>query len=277
MRKSSAVAAILALSACTHLQPGLTHNDRYVAMGSSFAAGAGINGIKPGTPQRCGRSAANYATLLSKKLGLALDDQTCGAATTAHILGQWNELPPQIEAVTPDTRLVTVTAGGNDIGYVTNLFAASCPAGGGFMVEGVRRPCPPMAPPTAEAFMKLEANLRAITREVRRRAPKARVVFVQYVKLVPDKPCPAAQLSPEGALLTRQIGEQLARVTARAAEAEGAEVLPVNELSRGHTLCDPDKWSVGPQPGGREAPAPWHPTEAGHAAIAAELEKLLLR
>lgn len=274
MKKLAALAALLALSACAHMQAGLPKGARYVAMGSSYAAGTGINGIKPGTPQRCGRSASNYATLLAGKLGLALDDQTCGGATTAHILGPWNELPAQVEAVNAETRLVTVTIGGNDVNYVGNLYAASC-SGEGFMVQGVKRPCPAMRPPKAEDYAKLEANLRAVAREVHRRAPKATLVFVQYVKLVPDNPCAESQLSAEGALINRDIGEQLAKVTARAAEAEGALVLPTNELSRGHTLCDADRWSVGIKPGGPEAPASWHPTAAGHAAIANALASML--
>jgi lysophospholipase L1-like esterase len=274
VRVAASLLATLALSACAHIPAGLPSNARYVAMGSSFAAGTGINGIKPGTPQRCGRSASNYATLVAGKLGLALDDQTCGGATTAHILGPWNELPAQIDAVNADTRLVTVTIGGNDVGYVMNLFIASCPPEG-MIVQGTRRACTAPRPPKAEDYVKLEATLRAVAREVFRRAPKARLVFVQYVKLIPDAPCAAAQLSPEGALATRDIGEQLARVTARAALAEGAEVLAADQFSRGHTLCDADKWSVGPKPGGIEAPAPWHPTAAGHAAIAEELEALV--
>ncbi len=277
MRHLAALVLPLVLAGCAHLQPALPHNARYVAMGSSFAAGTGINGIKPGTPQRCGRSASNYATLLAGKLGLALDDQTCGGATTAHILSPWSELAPQIDAVDADTRLVTLTIGGNDVGYVMNLFAASCAADEGFTVQGIKRPCPSMRSPKADDYARLEASLRTVTQEVRRRAPQARIVFVQYVKLVPDIPCATSQLSPEGALLTREIGEQLAKVTARAAAAEGAQVLAANELSRGHTLCDADRWSVGAKPDGIEAPAPWHPTAAGHAAIAVELENMLRR
>ena len=40
----------------------------------------------------------------------------------AHVLAPWNELPAQIDAVTPDTRLVTITIGGNDLNYIGNLF-----------------------------------------------------------------------------------------------------------------------------------------------------------
>lgn len=51
-------------------------------------------------------------------MGLNLVDVSCGGATTAHILGAWSELAPQIDAVTSDTKLVTVTIGGNDLNYV---------------------------------------------------------------------------------------------------------------------------------------------------------------
>ena len=55
-------------------------------------------------------------------------DVSCSGATTAHILKRWGGLPPQIDAVTPAARLVTVTIGGNDVGYVGGLMAASCDA-----------------------------------------------------------------------------------------------------------------------------------------------------
>lgn len=260
-------AALLALAASAATSAAPPANMRYVAMGSSFAAGTGIGGIKPETPQRCGRSALNYATLLADRLGLALDDQTCGGATTEHILGSWDELPAQIEAVNAETRLVTLTIGGNDLRYVFNLYAASCPAEG-FAVQGATRPCPQPSPPAAEDFVKLEANLRKIAREVRAHAPQARLVFVQYVRLVPDTPCPTLELSAEGVMLNRSIGERLARVTMRVAREEGAYVLAADQLSRDHTACDAEPWSAGAKPQGPLANAPWHPNAAGHKAIA---------
>ncbi|PLK26126.1 SGNH/GDSL hydrolase family protein [Novosphingobium sp. TH158] len=251
-------------------------NAHYVAMGSSYAAGTGLGGIKPGTPQRCGRSPKSYSSLVAERLKLDYDDQTCGGATTAHILGPWNELAPQIDAVKANTRLVTITIGGNDLGYVMNLMLGSCPPGG-MMVQGTARACSALRPPATEAYAKLEGNLRRIVQEIRQRAPKARVIFVQYVKLVPDTPCEVLGLTPEGAILNREIGERLAAVTARAAEAEGAEVLAAQDLSRQHTACDAAPWSVGPKPTGPDGNASWHPTVAGHAGIADALVKMLRR
>ena len=101
---------------------------RYVAMGSSFAAGPGLPVRVPGSPRRAGRSASNYAHLVARALGLDLHDVTYSGATTGDILrpsaaGQ----PAQLDAVTPATRLVTVTAGGNDVGYLPRLTLSSLP------------------------------------------------------------------------------------------------------------------------------------------------------
>lgn len=274
-RQAAILLALASLGACVHA-PALPPGARYVAMGSSFAAGAGIGPTKPGTPPRCQRTAINYASLLAERLGLSLDDQSCGGATTDHVLNGWNELPPQVAALDAETRLVTVTIGGNDLNYVGNLFMASCDLARGFAVQGRTLPCrPPRAPDDAD-YARAEAGLRAIAAEVKARAPKARLVFVQYVRLVPDAPCPAANISGDNAVLNRTIGERLAAVTARVARDSGALVLPADELSRGHTPCDAEPWAIGLPPGHDVSKgAPWHPTARGHAGIAAALADLL--
>ncbi len=274
MRLAAAGLFLAILAGCAHVT-SLPSGGRYVALGSSYAAGTAIGGIKPDTPQRCGRSPKNYATLLAGRLGLQLDDQTCGGATTAHVLGPWNELAPQIAAVNAATRLVTITIGGNDLGYMQNLGGASCNASEGLTYNGKTYPCPALKPPTVQDYARLESNLRAISRKVHAQAPKARLVFVQYVKLVPDAPCPALNLSPEGALLTRSMGESLATITRRVAAETGAQVLDTDELSRDHSPCAAVPWSAGPKPLGPDANTPWHPNAAAHAAIADALEKLL--
>jgi lysophospholipase L1-like esterase len=270
-----AALALAALGGCAHA-PSLPSGARYVALGSSFAAGAGIGPTRPGTPPRCQRTDINYASLLAARLGLSLDDQSCGGATTDHVLNGWNELPPQVAALDAETRLVTVTIGGNDLNYVGNLFMAGCDPAKGFVVQGRTLPCrAPRAPEEAD-YVRAADGLRAIAAAVKARAPRARLVFVQYVRLVPDAPCPAANISGDNAVLTRTIGERLAEVTARVARESGALVLPADRLSQGHTPCDVEPWAIGLPPGHDPAKgAPWHPNPAGHAAIAAALADLL--
>ena len=121
MKKLVPLLLAAASFACTPLpRPSgtpLPEGARYVALGHSFASGPLLGPPKPGSPPRCGRTAANYATLLAQRLRLTLVDVTCGGAKSQHILGPWDELPAQIESVTADTRLVTLSIGGNDVGY----------------------------------------------------------------------------------------------------------------------------------------------------------------
>lgn len=273
-------AALLACGSCATVpasDAAVQSGARYVAMGSSFAAGAGIGPLKQGSPERCGRTTNNYAALLAADLGLDLVDASCGGATTAHLLGRWNELPAQLDAVTADTRLVTITVGGNDLDYMGLLFTASCDPAVGMMFDGQRVPCQPVAPPMpSEAdYEQLEAALAAIANRVRMAAPEAMVIFVQYVSLVPEQLCDATPLDADDGIRARHLAARLAEVTAGAAEQTGALVLPADTLSASHTACDTEAWSRG-FPADPEVPgAPWHPTAAGHAAIAAELARIL--
>jgi lysophospholipase L1-like esterase len=139
---------------------------RYVAMGSSFAAGPGLPSRVPGSPRRAGRSTGNYAHLVARELGLDLHDVTFSGATTSDLLGPSAAgQAAQLDAVTPETSLVTITAGGNDVGFVPRLTLASLP--------WPLRILPPVKArveslgqtrATDQRFEQLERNLAAATR-----------------------------------------------------------------------------------------------------------------
>lgn len=279
--KPLAIIAALALAGCATVpdaQGALPAGSRYVAMGSSYAAGANIPPLAEGRPVRCGASQLSYSRVLAARLGLALTDASCGGATTEHLLGAWDELPAQVDAVTADTRLVTITVGGNDLNYMGLMFAGSCRAGLRDPRLPAGAPCPTVPEPTAADYARVEERIAQVVQQVRARAPQARVVLVQYVALVGDEPCAAAPLGEEDALVARRVAAALAAATARAGQRAGADVLPVERASLGHTACSAQPWSRGLAPGytGAEG-APWHPTAAGHAAIAGLLEQMLSR
>lgn len=261
----------------------------YVAMGSSFASGSGIPPYVPSAPVRCQRSAENYANQLARKRKLNLIDVSCGGATTAHILGPWNELPPQVDALTADTALVTITIGGNDLGYIGGLIAGSC---GGSAVSGAtaqplchmisagRRSGASLPTATEESWREVEAALTNIVAEIRRRSPRARIVFVDYLTVLPDGAlCRQTPLSQQAAATGRATAARLARLTAKVARRNSAEVLRASELSRkAHSACAAAPWMAGfIPPAGSSSFVPYHPNLAGMTAVAEALDRLLRR
>jgi hypothetical protein len=126
---AAAVAGAALSMASVAVAASLSPGDRYVALGSSFASGPGL---APITDPVCGRSEINYAQKVAEELDLNLTDVSCWFATTADLInGQTLSLfgvrrPPQIDAITRDTRLVTVTVGGNDTNYIASLVEYGC-------------------------------------------------------------------------------------------------------------------------------------------------------
>jgi hypothetical protein len=91
---------------------------RYVAMGSSFAAGPGLPSRVPGSPRRAGRSTGNYAHLIARELGLDLHDVIFSGATTSDLLSpSASGTAAQLDAVTPETPACRVVV----VDYLTVL------------------------------------------------------------------------------------------------------------------------------------------------------------
>lgn len=263
---------------------------RYVAMGSSFASGPGVTRLADERDPRCTRSYDNYARQTARQLQLELVDVSCGGATSDHVLNGWNELPPQVAALTQDTRLVTVTIGGNDVGYVAGLFAGSCSdspavtetvqtACSALRQRGSGRPVVSAALSDDEKWKAAEAGLSAIAAEVAIRSPKARLVFVQYLTLVPvGSLCGVMPLSPAAAEQARKTAARLADITAAVALKSGAEVLRVADISAGHDACAASPWVTGFVPTAAATATgfvPYHPNLAGMTAVAEALIKKL--
>lgn len=245
-------------------------SNRYVALGSSMAAGPGIRPRADGAPFWAGRSARNYPHLVANALGLDLVDVTYSGATTADVLtDKRHGTPPQANALDGTEVLVTITMGGNDVGYVPLLFAACLPR--------ATRLLPPLGGRLRDlldrdardrALADVADALRHVGRTVRQRAPRARVMFVDYLTLLPPPGQPAAPLSRHHADLGRHVAETLERLTAEAAAATGCEIVKAGEASREHHAWSQEPWTTRfglPIP---RRPAALHPNADGMRAVA---------
>lgn len=235
-----------------------------------MAAGPGIRPRATGSPWRAGRSARNYPHLIAGRLGLDLTDVTYSGATTAHILHKRQDgAPAQADALDGSEHLVTITIGGNDAGYVPLLFAATAPR--------LLRALPVIGPalrglldPSARdrALDGIAASLYDVGTGVRRRCPNARVMFVDYLTLLPPVGAPAPPLSADVADLARHVAHRLAALTAEAARDSGCESVAVSDASRGHHAWSADPWTIGAGSFLPGRPKPFHPNAAGMAAVA---------
>ena len=250
---------------------------QYVAMGSSFASGPAITQAAEDIPWFCARSRDNYAHQFARLRKLSLVDVTCGGATSRHILdgGQLMQ-PAQLEAVTQDTELVTVTIGGNDIAYIGNMMAMACNDDTPWYLRKTAACRIRDMAEMEQALRELQPRLAAIADEVHRRAPGAKLVFLNYQTILPDSgSCERLGLTAEQAAQMRVITDKLADLTRATAEAHGALLLDARRLTQGHDACAADPWMNGAHPAGGMLAAPLHPTQQGMTAIAQGLDALL--
>ncbi|WP_410657624.1 SGNH/GDSL hydrolase family protein [Amycolatopsis sp. lyj-112] len=263
--------------------PALAAPERqvYVAMGDSFSAGSVV--LPQSDLLTCARSAINYAGLLAKQIKVdVLRDVTCGAATTNHFVNPQPGIisgtnPPQYDALSADTTLVTVGIGGNDIGLVG--LATSC-----VNLLPVGTSC--KATNTAGGVDKYATRIDAfaptygtVIAKIRERAPQAKILMVGYPTGIKPGGCwPLVPVLPQDAdYIQGNIDRLNARMSEQAAR-HGATYVDIRIPSIGHDACRPIgvKWIEGLIPSVvNNSFAPLHPNAAGLAAVVPSIRKVL--
>lgn len=238
----------------------LPQGARYVALGSSFAAGSGIEAWL-GT---CGRSDHNYPSLVAAALGLTLVDVSCGGATTANILATPQaDAAPQIEAISADTALVTLTIGGNDIRYTASTFACADAAAEEHCTARLDQAA------IAEAVSQLPASLGAVLDAIETRAPQAIVVLVTYPRIfLPDASnCSELELSMADIAYLETLGQQLEDAFVRAVAGRRTLLADAYAGAEGHGPCaSSGRWVNGARV--KASGSRFHPTAEGHVEMA---------
>ena len=251
---------------------------RYVALGDSYSAASGVLPPDLAAPLQCLRSSRNYPHVIAHTTGAQLTDVTCGAAETGdYFESQYPGVAPQLDAVRPDTQLVTMTIGGNDSGVFINTIL-SCGAAG-VLSLGQGSPCKDRYGSSFEDTIRSStypALVTALT-AVRAKAPAARVAILGYPWIVP----------PTGGCFTklpvargdvpyvRGIQATLNDAVRRAAEATGSTYVDLGGVSEGHDACQPIgvRW-VEPVLQGTN-PVIVHPNALGESGMAAQAVAVL--
>ncbi|WP_053616988.1 SGNH/GDSL hydrolase family protein [Nocardiopsis sp. NRRL B-16309] len=244
--------------------------EHYVALGDSFTAGPLIPPNAPGSDPRCLRSGVNYPRLVADALGVAeFTDASCSGAVIADLSEPQHEgltdVPPQYDALTPETDLVSVGISGNDLGFseifvrcaklsLTNPFGSPCADDYGDTLD--------------DRVEELRGDVAQVYAEVGERSPDATVLAVGYLQILPESGgCwPTMPVARGDVAYLDALQTSLNTMIAEEAAAAGAVYVDV--LERGHDVCEPagDRWVEGVVP--ENTAFPVHPNEAGMAVTA---------
>lgn len=208
------------------------------ALGSSFAAGPSI---PPQTNAAARRSGANYPSLLAAALDAKLTDLSASGATLLNVLSEPQQcllatLPPQIDNLPADADVVTLTAGGNDLGYSAGMIgdAATLTVDDkellGMMLEGMGLKKEGVV--GAVGADEVRDRFVRIIDAVKRKAPQARIFLVEYLAIFGPETEEAGDqpLGGEKVEAYRRMAGELARAYREAAgQREWVEVA-INSL-----------------------------------------------
>lgn len=277
----------------------------YVALGDSLSSGEGAPAIADGrrvylgatdtAGDLCHRSPEAYPVEVARALGATLGFHACSGATTADYRLPSHSYDPALEpaqsgwlAATPagaaggPTGLVTLSLGGNDAGFTEAV--AACVAG-----KFLRRPsCVAEVAGHRDAVRGLlddpdpHRRLADLYRDIRARAPAARVLVVGYPRAFPSPPPPTCPTGAGSSVFTRAEMTALNRFTgalngavrASARAVPGVRYVDVSGALEGHGLCATgDRW-INPLRDLSSASTrneSYHPTVAGQRALAARV------
>ena len=221
----------------------------YVALGDSFSAGPLVPDARS-DPPGCFRSTNNYPAYLAGHLGVrTYRDVTCSGARARDLqrpqrMAFGQTAPPQLDALSADTDLVTVGIGGNDFGLFGSI-VGTC---------GVLRDRDPRGAPCRRSFTRridgrpvdtkardarrVEQHVARALRAVAGRAPEADVYVVGYPRLLPERGrCPAVPFADGDYAWGRRVERLLNDSLSTAAERSGATFVDLYPASRGHDAC----------------------------------------
>jgi hypothetical protein len=242
--------------------------DNYVSLGDSYAAGPLIpNTI--GSPYGCIRSDHNYPHLSAAGIGLSLRDPSCSGATTDDMTQPQNvdpdgPNPPQFNSLDASTKVVSLTIGGNDIGF--SSIAESC-----ITYNPFSHPCKDKydsggVDQISQRIQAAAPKVAAVLQGIQARSPSARVFVVNYPAIFPEtgSGCwPQMPISYSDTPYLRAKEQELNQMLSTQAAANGATLVSWYAASIGHDACKSSsvRWVEPLVPGNLAAPI--HPNLSG--------------
>lgn len=233
MRRSRSITFIAGL--VTALGVGLTMaapaqaapSDHYVALGDSYSSGVGAGSYITSSGS-CDRSTNAYsASWAAAHSPAAYTSVACSGATTTTVVNS------QLSALSTGTTLVSITIGGNDVGF-SNIMTTCSLHGTSDCVAAVQ---------AAENFANasLSGLLNTVYNGISTHAPNARVVVLDYPVFYQLNTFCLGLSATSHAKIDEGIN-MIDGIIATAAAQHGFRFADVRSRFVGHQLCGSDKW-----------------------------------
>ncbi len=251
--------AVVIVAAATLIAPqAQAAAPAYTALGDSYSSGVGTREYYSDSGS-CQRSPHAFPVIDAGRLGATLTFAACAGAKIPGVLSG------QLGSLSASTAFVTVSAGGNDLGW--SAVVVQCAKPWPYTCWGdIDR---------AEAYIRgtLPGQLDQLYREIKQRAPNARVIAVGYPRLFNGQECNAiARISPGEQARLNTAADLLATTTAARAAANGVGFADPRSAFTGHAVCGNPEWINGTSwPLGES----YHPNRAGQVGYAGLVESAL--
>ncbi|WP_051476658.1 SGNH/GDSL hydrolase family protein [Arthrobacter sp. Br18] len=244
-RRAGALTLLSALAfTSAGVSPAAAHSPGpidYVALGDSYASGFGArpDGSSVDSYGYCGQSPLGLPGLLDARRKVELvGNATCAGALASFVPGGAVDLPEQVAALqsadvlNKRTDLVTVSAGGNDVGF--GAVATACFGPESLCTLAIRN--------TEETLLPdLDDLLESLYEQIDDAAPKATVVVTGYPHLFSPE---LGRLGPLSANAVRfnAATDAVNAVIEETAEDEGFIYVDTVGKFTGHGIGSPEPW-----------------------------------
>jgi lysophospholipase L1-like esterase len=227
-RLGALVCAAFALVFANLAAAAPTTVDQYVALGDSFSSGVGTGSYT--LSASCRRGVYAYPWLVAQQRpNTSLTFVACSGATTNDLMAS------QIQSVTAETDIVTMTIGGNDIGFadlILRCTLADCSAA----LDNTRS--------TLGSF--LTPRLDTVYTAVDARSPSASVVVLGYPRLFMSVGCFGTfGISSTERTKANQLADALDQLIGSRATSFGFTYRSAITPFTGHAVCSLSPWLNG--------------------------------
>lgn len=219
-------AAVSVLALTTSASASAVH---YVALGDSYSSGLGA-GDYISSSGSCDRSTAAYSALWDAANSPAsYVSVACSGATTSSVISS------QISALSSATTLVSITVGGNDVGFSSVM--ETC------VLESTSSCVSAIDNSESEMSSTLPGDLNSVLADIAKAAPSARVVVLGYPELYDlSQSSTCMGLSTTDRTDLNQAADELDAQIKAAAGRYGDVYADVRSAFSGHEICDSDSW-----------------------------------